>query len=132
MKSNTIKGGWVNINLKQNEFEFIKDLDNKRYNIVLPVIEGAYFTDTMCYRYCLRSENVDGEERYTTTYVFPCQYDIHNMQLRDYDGVVKIMQLEIDDKALIVGGNENLYRIMPENGGLISYLEAEFKSDLSY
>lgn len=131
MKSNTLTGGWVNINLKQNEFDFIKDVGNKRFNIVLPSIEGAYFTDTMCYRFGLQSENVGDEETYTTTYVFPCEYDIHNMQLRDFDGVVKVMQLQIEDKALIVGGNENLYRIMPENCGLISYLEAEFKSDLS-
>lgn len=131
MKSNTLKGGWVNININQNEFDSIIDVGDKRFNIVLPSIEGAYFTDLMCYRYGLRSENVDGKETYTTTYVFPCQYDIHNMQLRDYDGIVKVMQLEIEDKALIVGGNENLYRIMPENCGLISYLEAEFKSDLS-
>lgn len=131
MKSNTLTGGWVNINLKQNEFEFIQDVGSKRYNIVITLIEGAYFTDNMCYRFGLQSENVGDEERYTTTYIFPCQYDFSEMQLRDYDGVVKVMQLQIEEKALIVGGNENLYRIMPENCGLISYLEAEFANDLS-
>lgn len=131
MRSNTLTGGWVNININQNEFESVSDVGNKRYNIVIPVIEGAYFNDTMCYRYGLRSENVGDEETYTTTYVFPCEYDFSEMQLRDFEGVVKVMQLEIEDKALIVGGDENLYRIMPENCGLISYLEAEFKSDLS-
>lgn len=127
--SNTLNGGWILVWKKIFENENIFCVGNMKFEIVVPEIEGIYFTgdSTRCYRFGIETEVKDNIETFDTTYVFPCHYDLKNMTIKDEDGIVKNLVLNDCGDILFLNEYEIYFQILPENTEQISHLESEFK-----
>lgn len=126
----TFNGGWILVrkmtNKYQNEHLFCEG--ELKFEIDIPIFEGIYFIEksTHCYRFGIKTKLIGDIEKYNTTFVIPCEYDLENMTIEDTDGIIKNIVLNNCGDILFLNEDEIYIQILPENTELISHLDSEF------
>lgn len=134
--SNTLAGGWISVDKNfENEWDNTFRVGELKFEVVLPDFEGIYFCadSNRCYLFGIRTEIVDNEETYDTTFAYPCEYDPEKMTFTDFDKVPKVLTINEIGDTLYIDEEEAYIRILPDNKELIRFLDKEFNFDeLSY